>query len=690
MRKTRTMLGVALALASAALLAGCGEAGADPDLPSIDNSQEVEAYYRTKVSLPVAVREAFERGEITQEELDRRSAAGEFPKFFRFATPADIPADLNWQNGLDLPDLGSPEAKKGGVLFAYVQDYPRTLRTAGPDANGSFRKYILDDTSVNYAHRHPNVTDVGPDGFSYYPGLAKEWAIDRPSRTVYVRLDPSARWTDGEPVTTDDVLFAFYYYQSSYIRAPWYNNFYNRNFTEVARYDDYTFSMTVPEAKPDMASRVLELRPMPRHFFTEMGDDYVERYQWRFVPSTGPYEVRAEDIKKGRSITLTRVKDWWAKDHKFFRNRYNPDFVHFVVIRDKAKAMETFKRGELDILGRLREPENWYDKLPDDDPLIAGGLIQKHQFYNDTTRPTWGLYINMAQPLLDNRDIREGIQYASNWDLVIQRYFRGDYVRMRTFSDGYGQFTHPTLRARPFSVEKALECFARAGFVKRGSDGILVDDRGRRLSFTLSTGYESFKDILTILREEAAKAGLEYRIEVLDQTAGWKKVQEKKHEVHFVAFNVSPEMYPRYWESFHSVNAYDRPFLADGSINPDRKIKTQTNNLFSIADRDLDKLIERYQASEDAEEMMQLAYRMEEMIYDQAVFVPGFVMPFLRVASWRWVHWPDDFNFKLASDYEEAWVEWLDPEEKKETLAAKRSGKTFPKAVRVYDQYKVY
>ena len=67
-------------------------------------------------------------------------------------------------------------------------------------------------------------------------------------------------------------------------------------------------------------------------------------------------------------------------------------------------------------------------------------------------------------------------------------------------------------------------------------------------------------------------------------------MQEKQHDIHFVAFNVSPEMYPRYWETYHSVNAYDVPWLADGSPNPERKLKAQTNNLQSIADPELDRL----------------------------------------------------------------------------------------------------
>ena len=694
MNKRQQLLQALLVTAATMLLAvsfGCdGGAGADADLPlgSRDNSAELEEYYRTKVALPVAVREAFERGEISQEEIDERTAAGEFPKLFRFATPEDIPDHLVWDDGMDLPDLGSPQAKKGGTLFMAISDFPRTLRPVGPDANGSFRSYLQDESLYTYAVRHPNVTHIGPEGHRYYPAIAKEWSIDRDTKTVYVRLNSEARWSDGEPVTTEDVTFAFFFYQSSYIRAPWSNNFYHRNFTELAVYDETRFSVSMAEAKPDMSRFVLyDLRPIPRHFFMDLGDDYPERYQWRFMPTTGAYVIKDEDIRKGRSITFTRLDDWWAKDAKFWRNRYNPDRIHFTVIRDKAKAFESFKKGELDTL-RLREPEYWFDKLAADDRLVADGYIHKHQFYNEIPRPTWGLWVNTAQPPLDDKAVRQGLQYATNWDLVIEKYFRGTFVRMRTTADGYGEFTRPDLQPRPYSVQKALAKFAEAGFTKRGSDGILVNDQGQRLSVTLTTGYQSYRDILTILREEALRAGLEYRLEILDQTASFKKAQEKKHDVVFTAFAVSAEMYPRYWETYHSVNAYDRAFLADGSINPDRKPKPQTNNLHSLANSELDTLIERYRGSEDAGEMIELAYEMEGILHEEAVFSPGFVMPFIQAGSWRWVGFPDDFSHKLANYYESEWVQWIDEGMKEDTLAAKRSGKTFPPSVKVYEKYR--
>lgn len=603
--------------------------------------------------------------------------------FFRFRTPADVPAGLEWQNGMHLPDLGSPDAVKGGTQYGSIQDFPRTLRYVGPDSNGAFRTWILDDVTLSLAMGHPDI-----EGESY-PALATEWAVDEENRTVYARLDPDARWSDGEPVTADDFMFMFFFYQSDYIVAPWYNNYYGigQTYNNITKYDDYTISITMNEAKPDMADRALGLRPLPRHFFKELGDDYVERYQWRFVPTTGPYVLHDEDVVRGRSITITRLEDWWAKDKKYFRNRYNVDRIVLSVIRDSNNVFEAFKRGDIDQFG-LNLAEHWYEKLPDSDPDVQNGYIHKSVFYNERPRPNYGLWINTSRPLLDNRDVRLGIQYATNWDLVISSFFRGDYARMHTASDGFGEFSHPTLRARPYDLEKAAEHFANAGFTTRGRDGILVNNQGQRLAFTLSTGYESMADVLTILREEAARAGLEFRIEVLDQTAGWHKVQEKQHDIFFSAFGIGVEMYPRFWDFYHSDNAYDQAFLEDGSVNPDRQVKVQTNNLEVLADWEFDQMIDRYVRSSDRDEMLELAHRMLEYHYDYASFVPGFVQDFYRVGHWRWVRYPEFFNHRQSGSAGDLHIHWIDEQMKAETLAARRNGEAFEPAIRVYDQHR--
>ncbi|MDO9520371.1 MAG: extracellular solute-binding protein [Pseudohongiella sp.] len=636
-------------LVFAGVLAACSDSGSGTEVR--DNSEEVAAFYTAN------------------------------PEKFSFRTLADIPADLVWENGMEQPDIGSPDAKKGGTMFDYMPDFPRTLRTVGPDSGNAFRRFIYDNVTLGLAGEHPNT-------FEYYPELATEWAISPETRTVYARIHPDAKWSDGEAITVDDYFFTFYFNMSEHIVDPWYNNFYETRFTNITKYDDHTLSITMAAAKPDMASYALGLRPTPQHFYREFGDDFIDRYQWQFPPTTGPYVINDGDLVMGRSIAFTRNDGWWARDNKFLRYRFNPDRIQLSVIRDPNNQIEAFRRGDTDQI-IVNTMEVWYDQLPDSSAEVANGYIHKSQFHNRRPRSSWGLWINSAQPVLEDVNVRLGIQHASNWDLVIERYFRGDYTRLNTSRDGFGEFSHPTITARQYDIDLAMEHFALAGFERRGADGILVNAGGQRLAFTLTTPYERFRDLLPILREEALKAGLELRLEVLDFTTGIKKLDEKQHDIGFVSYGVGAEMYPRFWEYYHSSNAFDNAFLEDGSVNPARQTKSNTNNLESIAIYEMDQMIEQFDASSDAEEMKALSHRLIQMHHDYASFVPGYAQDFFRVAHWRWVRYPADFNVARADgtnfDY---FVYWIDEAMKQETLAARRSGQTFEPQIRVYNQYR--
>jgi microcin C transport system substrate-binding protein len=149
-------------------------------------------------------------------------------------------------------------------------------------------------------------------------------------------------------------------------------------------------------------------------------------------------------------------------------------------------------------------------------------------------------------------------------------------------------------------------------------------------------------------------------------------------------------MFPRYWETNHSANAYDNAFLPNGSVNPNRVIKTQTNNLQEMAYPEVDRMIEAYDKSDNIEEMKQLAFKLEQFIYDDASFSPGFDIYYLRTGLWRWVVTPKEGNVKLATTFNEHSLYWIDEDLKKETKAAMSAGRTFPPVVRTLDQFKAH
>jgi microcin C transport system substrate-binding protein len=619
-----------LFLAALVLLAGCAKHPPAPPEKPRDIYPEAQAYYRAH------------------------------PEFFSFQTPADLPKDLVWEDGHDVPEFSDPEAKRGGTENDFISDFPRTLRTIGPDANGGFRGYI--GNGLGLISRHPVTRQ-------YYPGLAREWAFAPDGRTIYFKLDPDARFSDGVPVTADDFLFVFFYFRSPYTGDPWYVDYYTKTFAHITKYDDHTIAISAPAPRLDLAD-YLAIGATPEHFYKELGPDYIDRYQWRLEPTTGPYTILLpQDLHKGESVDLTRVKNWWASDKRFYRHRFNVDRIHVQVIRDANKALEAFKRGDLDQFG-LNSPDLWHQKLPDSDPLVQQGYIAKVTFYNHIARTPYGLYLNTAMPLLRNRDIRLGLASACNFDLVIRKYYRGEYQRLQTYNDDYADTPFPDLHPLPYSIPAARDHFARAGFTRRGPDGILTDADGTRLSFTITadSGSASAQDVLTILKEEAAKAGVEFKLEILDSNTAWKKVQEKHHQIAYTSFTAGGT-YPRYWEYFHSVNAN----------------KPDTNNLTNYADPVTDRLIDQYQQALTLADVQRIAPQIEKRIADAAVFIPGIKVPFFRTAFWRWVRFPPDFDLPKASGGDDSSRGWNDDGLKAETLSARSRGTTFPPDLRTYN-----
>ena len=97
-------------------------------------------------------------------------------------------------------------------------------------------------------------------------------------------------------------------------------------------------------------------------------------------------------------------------------------------------------------------------------------------------------------------------------------------------------------------------------------------------------------------------------------------------------------------------------------------------------------LINQFDRATSKEQKKDLAHRIEEILYDHASFVPGFLQPFYRVGYWDWVKWPAFFNHKHSDAATTLFVHWIDEEAKQQVLAARRSGQRFEPRIEVYDQ----
>jgi microcin C transport system substrate-binding protein len=666
-----------------AVLMGCWQPAHAADFAPYDGTKERAAFwdfYNKKVlstlqdeakRLPGDIAKATDPAEKIEleKQLAKTTERLAKPQYFTFAKPEDVPADLHWEDGMGEPEIGDEQAKKGGHFNDSMSSFPPTLRILGENANSSFRGHHYDDVEMALVGLHP---DTG----RLIPAVAKQWAVAPGNRTVFFRIDPAARFSDGQPIEADDFFNTFYLQLSEYPKNPFGNQWYSEQFINITRYDARTLSITLAAAKP-LAPFDANTVASPRGFFSEFGPDFETRYQWRCRPSAGPYIIKEEDIHFGRSISLSRVKDWWAKDHKYYRHRFNVDTITYRVVRLQEKTFELLRQGQLDADQLLvAVPDYWYDKL--EIPEVHKGYICKTKFFNIWPSSERGLWLNLASPPLDNKELRLGLCHATHYQKVIDFDLRGDFERLNAFTQGYPLLGNAPIVARPFSVEKAREHFAKAGYGQQGNDGVLVNAKGERLSLTILYRKSDTTDkYMQRLKEEALKCGLEYKLEGMEGTAYFQKASQKKHQIVQVGFSTSPP-FPDHYQNFHSKDA----FMEDGKTP-----RPNTNNLCSFASKAMDQFCEAERAASTVEEMRKASWGADQIIHDEAVWIPGFEQNYYRAAYWRWVRWPEHtFNVAVSEMPFSNHVHWIDEAIKAETLEAIKSGKTFPEMDLVFDQ----
>ena len=590
---------------------------------------------------------------------------------------AELPADIEWTSNNNEPLFASEEAVRGGTYRTSIRSFPQTLRSVGPDANSGLRQYLMDGTP-KLAQRHP---DTG----KWIPQLAKAWAFGEDNKTVYFQLDETAKWSDGEKITADDYVFMMKYYTSEDIIDPWYNDFFKTSILGVEKIDDYTIKVNLAVEQSQDALMVLinmpsnGFQPRPEHFFEGekdanndgMPDNFVRKFNFKSEPTAAPYYI--DKVKKGKSVTFKHVgEDWWGYNNRYYKNRYNVDKVRITVIRDEDIAMKHFEKGNLDYFDMVL-PNFWHDKT--DSEVYKKGYVQKYWGFNQAPQGAGGLWMNTAMPMLDSLEVRKGIMAATDYDGMIENIMRGDYSRKpHGLGFGHGDYDDPNNKPPKFDPAEAIKHFEKAGFDKVGSDGIRVNDKGERLSFAITYGYNSHTPRIAYLKEQAKLAGLEFTLNLVDGSSAFKYILEKKHQLAFL--NMGSGEIPAYWEYFHSDNAN----------------KPQTNAHTNYSSPELDKLIEAYDNEFEQQKRYDLSRQIQKYVGDANVIVPGYMVPYTRDAHWRWVKIPKNGmtkNTERILHPMDIANFWIDKSVKKETEKAMKAGKSFPEVTVIDDRYKL-
>lgn len=585
-----------------------------------------------------------------------------------------LPSDLDWQVNNNDPIFASPDAKFGGIYHTYIASFPQTFRTLGPDSNGAFASWTR--PTISLLDRHPNTE-------SWLPSIATSWAFGSDHKTVYFKLDPNAKWSDGKPVTAKDFTFILQIMRSKDIVDPWSNDFYTNEISNIIAYDDHTIAVVSGKARnPDELMDYVNLSPIPAHFYAKpkkdengdgIADDFVRRYNFKPEPTVGPYYI--DDIDKGKSISFQHVKNWWGYTNKYYQHRFNVEKINIKVIRDPDIAFKYFEKGQLDSFALLR-PTLWHDKAIGEN--YDKGYIQKAWAFNQAPVGAGGVWINSVMPMLDDLNVRQGLMHSVDYDGMLDKILRNDYVRkMNPMGTGHGDYDNPDITAPKFDPTLAVSYFEKAGFTQVGPDGIRQNAKGQRLSFAVTYSTPTRTPRIAYLREQAKLAGLDLTLNLIDGSSMFKYVLEKKHQLSF--HDMSASHIPVYWQYFSS----------------DFANKPQNNNFTNYSSPELDKLIESYRNEFALDKKHQLSRQIQQQIDQAKVIIPGYSVSYAREGFWRWMKLPKELATKQtkALFYPSGFIGglgtfWIDQDAKKETKAAMEKGKAFEPVTIIDEKYK--
>ncbi len=309
-------------------------------------------------------------------------------------------------------DYTNPNAPKGG-----------TIHMTGLGSYNSFNTFALRGTSAislaNFNLYYDSLMRGSADGVSEFYCLLCE-TISYPDDFSWVefRLRKNARWHDGKPITAEDVIFSFDMMKNH--SAPlWANPLAHvvkavqTGPLTVRFYADAPNNRRLP-----LSFQIMMI--IPKHYW--QGRDFTAPVT-KPPLSSGPYEISSFDF--GRSYTLTRVKDYWAKDLPVNRGEYNYDTIINDFYRDSVASFEAFKAGYTDIRVEIN-PCKWQSGY-------TWPAVNKHQiiksFINSQDSPLYeGFFFNMRKPEFQDPKLREGLSYAFDFTWVNKNLSCNQYL----------------------------------------------------------------------------------------------------------------------------------------------------------------------------------------------------------------------------------------------------------------------
>lgn len=496
--------------------------------------------------------------------------------------------------------------------------------------------------------------------FTLYGLLAE--SIETPADRSWVafRIRPEARFSDGSPVTVDDVIFSLTTLRDK--GRPNHRRYYSR-VAEIERVGERGVRLVFDTPDQELPL-LLGLMPILKSADWE-GKVFEES---TLVPpiATGPYLV--DEFEPGRFITFRRNPDYWGRDLPVTRGLHNFEVVRYEYFRDESARFEAFKAGEIRLF-RESDPVRWEEGYGF--PAALDGRVVKGEIGHGRPTGMRGFVLNTRRSPFDDLRVRRALETMFDFEWINRTLYRSAYERIPSYfgnselahsgaatglereyllpfadqlpADTLEQSWHPTSgdgsgrdRRR---VRRARELLAQAGWTV--SDGVLTNAAGEPFQFEILVRSSTDEKIGEIYTRALAPLGIEVNVRLVDSAQFQARLNSYDYDV---------TVY-RWWLSLSPGAEQAFYWGSDG-------VRTEaTRNYMGVDSPAIDRMVERLTSARSREEFVAAARAI-----DRVLSAGTYVIPFWYPTTDRFAWWAEQRKPERVSLYgfrPEVW--WSDP-----------------------------
>jgi peptide/nickel transport system substrate-binding protein len=538
----------------------------------------------------------------------------------------------------------NPDAPKGGQLTKGILGSFDTLNPF--NGRGLVPGDIAAVDPIRGAVVESLMTRNYNEPFTLYGLLAQSIDTD-PDRTwVTFEINPKAAFSDGAPVTADDVVFSWQLLRDH--GHPRYRTYYAKVKTAAAlgpRTVRFEFEEDTGREMP----LILGLMPvLARH---AVDPDHFEETTLTPLLGSGPYVVA--EVDAGRSLTLRRNNAYWGRDLAVNRGLWNFDTVRLDYYRDVNSHFEAFKKGLFDVYHE-KDPGRWETAY--DFPAAHDGRVIKEEFPYGLPAVTTVLAFNTRRPVFADKRVREALAMLFDFEWINRSYFFGRYRRTVGFFDGSELSAHgrPASAAErallaPFpgavrddvtagvwappvsdgsgndrdALRRALALFREAGYDLTNTV-LRRRDTGEPLSFEIMVSNRDQERLALAFSNNLRRAGVELRIRVVDAV---------QYEQRRLTFDF--DMIQSRWDQTLSPGNEQLMYWSSAAAG-----EPGSRNYMGIRSPAADAMIAALLAARDRDTFVTAVRALDRVLMSGSYVVPLFHLPDQWVARWSYLRHP--------------------------------------------------